>query len=33
MVGEKVLAYDPIPASQKGCVSLEETTNGKAWSL
>ncbi|GGD14782.1 gluconate 2-dehydrogenase subunit 3 family protein [Hyunsoonleella pacifica] len=33
MVGEQVLAYDPIPASQKGCVSLEETTNGKAWSL
>jgi len=32
-VGEHVLAYDPIPAQQKGCISLEEATGGKAWSL
>lgn len=32
-IGEKVLAYDPIPGVQKGCVSLEDTTHGKAWSL
>ncbi|XCF07148.1 gluconate 2-dehydrogenase subunit 3 family protein [Tamlana crocina] len=32
-VGEKVLAYDPIPASQKGCISVEEATGGNAWSL
>ena len=32
-IGEKVLAYDPIPGIQKGCVSLEEATGGKAWSL
>ncbi len=32
-IGEKVLAYDPTPGVQKGCVSLEEATGGKAWSL
>ena len=32
-IGENVLAYDPIPGTQIGCVSLEETTGGKAWSL
>ena len=32
-IGENVLAYDPIPGEQKGCVSLEETTGGMAWSL
>ncbi|WP_248724152.1 gluconate 2-dehydrogenase subunit 3 family protein [Seonamhaeicola sp. ML3] len=32
LVGETILAYDPIPAVQKGCISIEET-NGKAWSL
>jgi len=32
-IGENVLAYDPIPGVQLGCVSLEETTGGKAWSL
>ncbi|PHQ56710.1 MAG: hypothetical protein COC16_02570 [Lutibacter sp.] len=32
-IGEQVLAYDPIPGSQKGCISLEEATGGKAWSL
>ncbi len=32
-IGEEVLAYDPIPGKQLGCISLEETTGGKAWSL
>ncbi len=32
-IGENVLAYDPIPGIQKGCVSLEETTGGMSWSL
>tara|TARA_Y200000002_G_scaffold90968_1_gene73227 strand:+ start:214 stop:846 length:633 start_codon:yes stop_codon:yes gene_type:complete len=32
-IGEKVLAYSPIPGQQKGCVDLEETTGGRAWSL
>lgn len=32
-VGEDVLAYDPIPGEQKGCISLEEATGGRAWSL
>lgn len=32
-IGKNVLAYDPIPGEQKGCVSLEEVTGGKAWSL
>lgn len=32
-IGENVLAYDPIPGQQKGCVDLQETTQGKAWSL
>ena len=31
-IGEKVLAYDPVPGMQKGCIPLSET-NGKAWSL
>jgi hypothetical protein len=32
-VGKEVLAYDPIPGEQKGCISLEEATGGRAWSL
>ena len=32
-IGEEVLAYDPIPGQQKGCLDLQETTQGKAWSL
>ncbi len=32
-VGENVLAYAPIPGKQEGCVDLQETTGGKAWSL
>ncbi|MEE3035504.1 MAG: gluconate 2-dehydrogenase subunit 3 family protein [Bacteroidota bacterium] len=32
-IGEKVLAYDPVPGQQKGCVDLMETTGGKSWSI
>lgn len=32
-IGENVMAYDPVPGMQQGCVSLDETTGGKAWSL
>ena len=32
-IGENVLAYVPIPGQQKGCVDLQETTCGRAWSL
>ena len=32
-VGEDVLVYDPVPGEQKGCISLEDATGGKAWSL
>ncbi len=36
LVGEEVLAYDPVPGEQKGCISVEEATGewgGRAWSL
>lgn len=33
LIGEKILAYDPIPGSHAGCVDLQELTQGKAWSL
>tara|TARA_Y100000768_G_C23872921_1_gene631347 strand:+ start:171 stop:785 length:615 start_codon:yes stop_codon:yes gene_type:complete len=32
-VAKNLLAYSPIPGDYKGCVGLEETTGGKAWSL
>ncbi|NGP76607.1 gluconate 2-dehydrogenase subunit 3 family protein [Balneolaceae bacterium YR4-1] len=32
-VGEEILAYEPIPGRQEGCVDLEEATGGRAWSL
>lgn len=32
-IGEKVLAYDPIPGQLTGCADLEKTTGGKCWSL
>jgi len=32
-VGEEILAYEPIPGRQAGCVDLQEATGGKAWSL
>ena len=33
VIGENVLAYAPVPGEQKGCVSIEEATGGRAWSL
>jgi hypothetical protein len=33
VIGETVLAYAPVPGEQKGCVSIEEATGGRAWSL
>jgi len=32
-IGEEVLAYDPVPGVYNGCVSLEEVTQGRVWSL
>jgi len=32
-VGKEITVYDPIPGVYKGCISLEEATNGKAWTL
>ena len=32
-IGENVLAYVPIPGQQNGCVDLQKTTGGRAWSL
>lgn len=32
-IGKEVMAYDPIPGVQLGCVSLEEATGGKKWSF
>ena len=32
-IGKNVLAYDPIPGRQQGCISLEKATGGKSWSL
>lgn len=32
-VGKHVLVYDPVPGRQQGCISLQEATGGKAWSL
>lgn len=33
LIGKNVLAYDPVPGAQKGCIPLSEATGGKAWSL
>ena len=33
VIGEAVLAYAPVPGEQKGCISVEEATGGRAWSL
>ena len=33
VIGETVLAYAPVPGEQKGCVSIEEATGGRTWSL
>ena len=32
-VGENILAYRPVPGQQQGCVDLQATTGGMAWSL
>ena len=32
-IGEKALAYDPIPGDRKVCLDLKKTTGGKRWSL
>ncbi len=32
-IGEKVLAYDPIPGKRKVCLDLKKITGGKRWSL
>ena len=32
-IGENVLAYVPIPGQQVGCLSVEEATGGKTYSL
>ena len=33
LVGEQILAYDPVPGRQVGCIDLEEATGGRIWSL
>ncbi|MCM5662563.1 gluconate 2-dehydrogenase subunit 3 family protein [Galbibacter mesophilus] len=33
LIGEEVLAYDPVPGVYNGCLPVEEATQGKAWSL
>lgn len=33
LVGTEVLAYDPVPGAFNGCISLEEATGGRLWSL
>jgi len=32
-IGENVMAYDPIPGVDKGCITIEEATGGKAYSI
>lgn len=32
-VGEEILVYDPVPGTYLGCISLEEATGGRSWSL
>ncbi len=32
-IGKNVLAYDPVPGVQIGCMPLNEATGGKGWSL
>jgi len=32
-IGKEVLAYDPVPGVQIGCMPLDEATGGKKWSL
>jgi hypothetical protein len=32
-IGEEVLAYDPIPGIEIGCLTVQDATGGKKWSL
>lgn len=32
-IGKEVMAYDPVPGIYKGCISVEEASKGKVWSL
>ena len=32
-VGERVLAYDPVPGAFRSCIPVEEATGGLAWSI
>ncbi len=32
-IGENILAYDPIPGVQKGCISVDKATSGKVYAL
>ncbi|MGB0487086.1 MAG: gluconate 2-dehydrogenase subunit 3 family protein [Flavobacteriaceae bacterium] len=32
-IGKNVLVYRPVPGEQKGCVDLQKTTKGKAWTI
>ncbi len=32
-IGENILVFRPVPGEQKGCVDLQETTNGRAWTI
>lgn len=32
-IGEEVLAYDPISGVEIGCLTVQEATGGKKWSL
>lgn len=32
-VSTKLLAYDPIPQQYQGCVSIEEASGGRQWTL
>ena len=33
LVGEQILAYDPVPGQQIGCIDLDTATGGRIWSL
>ena len=32
-IGENILVFRPVPGEQKGCVDLQEITNGRAWTI
>jgi hypothetical protein len=32
-IGKNVLVYRPVPGEHKGCVDLQKTTKGKAWTI